>query len=91
LVNRKNICKYNSETGTHIYKLHFCTYLGTRIRLYGGASPSDGRLEVFHNQQWGTVCDDGFDQADARVICFQLGYNTTYVCIIIRLNIQVDK
>ena len=49
------------------------------IRLYGGANPSDGRLEVFHNQQWGTVCDDGFDQADARVICFQLGYNTTYV------------
>lgn len=49
----------------------------TRVRLFGGTNPSEGRLEVEHTQIWGTVCSDNFDQADAKVICSMLGYNTT--------------
>jgi len=42
--------------------------------LFGGGSPRQGRLEVYHNGSWGTVCDDGFTDAAARVVCYSLGF-----------------
>ena len=46
------------------------------IGLQGGTA-TQGRVEICNNDVWGTVCDDGWDNTDARVACRQLGLPTS--------------
>lgn len=52
--------------------------LGER-RLVAGPNPLNGQVEVCINRAWGSVCDRGFDDRDARVVC--RGISGTGECV----------
>jgi len=45
------------------------------IRLQGGTHKYEGRVEICHNNIWGTACDDSWSTSDASVVCRQLGFS----------------
>ena len=61
------------------------------VHLVGGDTPNEGRVEVCFNNQFGTICDDGWDGNDAKVICGQLGFSRdgkpTFVSMRVCINL----
>lgn len=72
-----NVC--NESDGQMHYRFFGINslYLGTNAqvvyRLTGSSVMGEGRLEVFYNYTWGTVCYDYFSNVEASVACRSLG------------------
>ncbi|XP_025081285.1 deleted in malignant brain tumors 1 protein-like [Pomacea canaliculata] len=70
IVGAASDCSASSEAGV------ICgDFLPYPVRLVGGSSQLEGRVEIRAFNEWGTVNRNGFDNADASVICRMLGYS----------------
>ena len=47
------------------------------VRLVDGSSYNEGRVEVYYNGRWGTVCNDGWNDNYASLVCAQLGFGSS--------------
>jgi len=55
--------------------LFFCSDgISTPVRLEGGTTHFEGVVQISYNGTWGTICDDSFDDNDAKVICRMLQF-----------------
>ena len=48
----------------------------TNTVTHGTGSQYEGRVEVYYNDQWGTICSEGWDWEDAHVACVMAGFGT---------------
>ena len=51
------------------------------IGLFGGSNYLEGRVEICINGVWGFVCDDGWNDVAAGVVCRQLGHTHEGMCL----------
>ncbi|XP_033110296.1 neurotrypsin-like [Anneissia japonica] len=62
------------STVTLVFVFCFVQVYSQSVRLVDGENEYEGRVEVFRNGIWGTVCDDGWDFTAATVVCNEVGY-----------------
>ncbi|XP_025102094.1 deleted in malignant brain tumors 1 protein-like isoform X3 [Pomacea canaliculata] len=69
-------CSHSSDVGV------ICDHTEpVKARLVNGTITA-GRLEIYFNGEWGTVCDDAFGKDDAQVVCGMLGFNNTEAAVV---------
>eukprot|EP00057_Strongylocentrotus_purpuratus_P014833 XP_011669307.1 PREDICTED: deleted in malignant brain tumors 1 protein [Strongylocentrotus purpuratus] len=67
------VCSHSMDAGVR------CELGISNVRLVNGPSPSEGRVEIWYNGQWNTICNDLIGLEEAQVVCRQLGYDTDNV------------
>lgn len=49
-------------------------FIGVPIRLVNGSSIDEGRVEVYQDNQWSTICGKSWSNSEAQVLCQSLGF-----------------
>ena len=57
--------------------------------VYGSLFPFSGRVEIYRNGVWGTVCDKQWSKINSQIVCEQLGYK--YESATTKLDVQAGK
>ena len=45
-----------------------------KVKLSGGESPNEGRVDLYFENSWQTICGRTFDFREAEVVCRMLGF-----------------
>lgn len=71
-------CKKTSEWQIFLLQLSFqLLFSCLPVRISGGQADENttaGKVEMYHHGNWVTVCADGFNDTDARLVCRELGF-----------------
>lgn len=65
----KSNCNHHEDAGV---RCHVPSLQGHEVRIRGGANHLEGRVEVFYDGKWGTVCAEGWGIEEAMTVCRQL-------------------
>ena len=57
-----------------LYPIIACPSMALRLMNGSMVSEREGRVEICYNNTFNTICDDFWDDLDARVVCNQLGF-----------------
>ncbi len=43
------------------------------VRLVDGTAACSGRVEIYKDSEWGTICDEGLDDVEGNLVCYEAG------------------